>query len=378
MKKIVFAALTLALSFGFLGKALAVDIVSPGNQDPNVVIGAAETHKNLYTAGANVAVNGNVTGDLTAAGGMVTIDGNVEQELLLAGGMLNVSGAIGNTARIAGGNITISGPVGGDLVVAGGNIHITGKASVAGDLLIGGGNVIIDAPVKGTIRMAGGSVSINSTVGGNVYAQTSQSLVFGPGANVSGTVFHKGNMQAQVKDGAKVGTINFTQINTSRAGRGLAGLLTIAFLIRLLAWIIVAFLLYHFKKSWVLQTYEGVQTRPWPNLGWGLVYAIIIPVVAVLALITFVGYYTALIIGVGYFMLVLVAKIFAAITLGFLILRRLSKPNDAIPMWQPIVIGTVIWSVLGLIPFIGWIIIAVLFLMTFGSFLSVAKNALKE
>lgn len=98
--------LVLAGGFAVSLPVLAAEVAWPSQGSPNVVVGSQESHRNLYTAGANVTVNGDVTGDLTAAGGMVSITGTVQQEVLLAGGTLDVSGQVGGNARLAGGNIT--------------------------------------------------------------------------------------------------------------------------------------------------------------------------------------------------------------------------------------------------------------------------------
>ncbi len=366
------------LAFGLVGTARAADVVAPNQKNPNVIIGASETHKNLYTVGGDVTINGNTAGDLTVAGGMVTVDGNVQQELLAAGGTLEVSGSIGGTARILGGNITITGPVGGDLVVAGGNVNITGKSSVAGDVMVAGGNVVIDVPVTGSVRTTGGNVLINNKVGGDVYAQTSQSLEFGSSANIAGTVYHKGPAKAVIDSGAQVPHISYTEWQPRSNKGALAAIASTAFVIRLLAWMIAAWLLAHFKKSWVQSIVDSVRSHPWSNLGWGLLYIIVIPIVTLLLLFTFIGYYLAFLTGISFVLLIGLAKIFGVIAVGYVIVKLLSKPTDGIPMWQPVVIGSVIWALIGLIPIVGWIIIAVVFLQSFGALVRATVGAMKE
>jgi hypothetical protein len=136
-KKIFFASIVIGLLV--FATAGAADIIAPNKDNPNVSIPATETHRNVYTAGSNVTVSGNIAGDLVAAGGMTTIEGSVEQDAMLAGGTLNINGSINGDARLAGGNITVGSPVGGDLVVAGGNVTVTGRSSVGGDLVAGAG-----------------------------------------------------------------------------------------------------------------------------------------------------------------------------------------------------------------------------------------------
>ncbi|MDD4902042.1 MAG: hypothetical protein PHE24_02795 [Patescibacteria group bacterium] len=378
MRKIIQGLVLGVLLFGIAGSAMAADFATATGKDGNVLVGAAETHKNLYAVGGNVTVNGITTGDLTAAGGFVTVSGDVEKDLLLAGGTLNLSGTIGDNAKIAGGNIFITGPVKGDLAIAGGNINLTGKSSVDGDLLIAGGSITIDAPVKGNVKIAGGNVIINGKIDGSLDVK-SGSLTFGSGADVAGNINYSGKAKAEVNSGAKVGNINFTewqpQVPTKKS---MAGFLTFAFLIKILAWMVAAWLLMHFKKSWVMKVSDSVQSKPWSNLGWGLVYLIAIPLAIILLFATLIGFYAALIVGAIFAVLLLVAHIFAALIAGFLIVKLFNKTKIDIPVWQPIVIGVLAYMIVSLIPFLGWIATAIIFLMTFGALVKSAGEMIKE
>jgi len=370
------AAAALSLFFAAV-PVFAADLVGPAQSDNgNVVIGSGDTHKNLYTAGGNVTVNADVSGDLTAAGGMVTVDGKIEQEALIAGGNLNISGQIGGNARFMGGSISVGGPIGGDLVVAGGDINLTGKASIAGDLVVAGGTVIIDAPVKGNIRVAGGQVTINSQVGGKVYAQTSQALNFGSGADIAGGVDYNGPSEAVVAQGAKTGNINFTKTVSRNFGRQIAGLLTLAFLIKLLAWLVAAFVAVKVAKAWILDLAGSLKQKPWMNLGIGFLTAVATPIAVIILLVTFVGYYLSILLGLSFVLLLAVTQLFAAMAVGYYLLQLLNKPNEPLVDWQAILIGVVLWQVVRLIPVLGWLVIAVVYLMVLGAMVRKLKHAL--
>lgn len=368
---------TLALFFVF-STALAAEIIKPDPNNPNVTVGASETRRNLYTAGGNVTINGTTVGDLVAAGGMVTVEGDVEQDVMMAGGTLSLSGSIGDDARIAGGNITVRSPIGGDLVVAGGNINITSQAIISGDLIIAGGNVVVDAPVNGMVRVVGGNVTINSKINGDVFAQTSEKLIFGASAEVLGRVNHKGSSEAVVQQGAKIPAIEFTQWQGKDRGFGrkLAGLLTLAFLIKLLAWILVGLLLVRFGKGIVHQVVEEVRSAPWANAGWGLVGLIGVPIIIVVLFFTLIGYYVAIILGLSYALMLVVANVLASVVLGYIILRALSKPAENISDWQAVVIGVVVWSLIRLIPILGWLVVFVMLLLTLGAMFKMVKTKL--
>ncbi len=365
-----------ALSFLAL-PAFAAEIIQPTRDNPNVTVGAAEKHKNLYLAGANVTVNADTAADLAAAGGMVLVTGKVEQEALLAGGTVYVSGAIGGNARVAGGNITISGPVGGDLVVAGGNVNLTGSASVAGDLLIAGGNLNIDAPVAGDIRMAGGTAIINSKVGGKVYAR-SQSLSFGSSAEVLSGVEYKGEQTATVAAGARVGEISFTKIRTKDFRGQVVGLFSLAILLKLLAWLVAAYVLLKFKKGFVLSLAEDFKARPWANLGWGLLALFGGPILVVLLFVTLVGYYLAFILGLMYALAIVATNLISAMVLGYFLLSKLSKAGETLTDWQAVVIGVVVWVLLRFIPVLGWLAMAIVFLMVLGAGVKRLKSGMEN
>ncbi|HYV33863.1 MAG TPA: hypothetical protein VE973_03365 [Candidatus Limnocylindria bacterium] len=367
-KKLFLNAVSLLLPLFFAAMPVyAAEIVGPSGGQGNVILGAQESHKNLYVGGGNLTVNSNISGDLTAVGGMLDIIGNVENEALIAGGNISISGSLGGNSRVAGGNITISGPINGDLAIAGGNIDLTGKASVAGDLLIAGGSVIIDAPVKGDIRVAGGNVTINSKVGGKVYARASKSLSFGSGADVAGEVNYKGISPAIVDAAAKTGTINYTKIEPNSYAGKVAGLLTLGFLIKLLAWLIAGYVVLKFLKNFILSLREEVTQKPWANLGVGFLTLIAPPILFILLLITFVGYYLAALLAISYALLLVSTGLISALVLGYYTLSKMNKPGEVIVEWQALLIGVVIWVVLDFIPVLGWIAKAIIFLMVLGA-----------
>ncbi len=358
----------------------AAEIIKPGKEDPNVTVASSEIHKNLYVAGANVTVNGNTEGDLVAAGGMVSVVGDVENEAMVAGGTVILSGKINGHARIAGGNITISAPIGGDLILGAGNVTITEKSSVGGDLVAGVGNFTLNAPVKGNIKLAGGNLTINSKVDGTVEvvagsAKNSQgTLIFGPKAEVLGKIVYKGANQAIVKEGAKVGRIEYTPLTVKAGfGRMLIALLTIGFLIKLVGLIVAGLILARFKRNWLSKVFESLQARPFANLGWGLTGLIMIPVVVIILFVTVVGYYLAFILGISYALLLVLVNLVAALVTGNLVMTYLTRSKMNSFSWQAIVIGVVLYTLLGFIPFLGWLIDFFLFLFTLGAVLNTLK-----
>jgi carbonic anhydrase/acetyltransferase-like protein (isoleucine patch superfamily) len=354
----------------------AAEIITATKENPNVVVGAKETHKNLYVAAGQVTVNSETKGDLTAAGGVVSVIGNVEQDALIAGGNVDVSGIIGSTLRIAGGNILVGGNITEDLVVVGGNITVSSKAQVGGDVLVAAGSAVINAPVLGNIKIAGGSVTINSKVSGSVEVLASEQLIFGPDAVVEGVITYKGQRAAIVDPAAKISEIKFNQIEARNMKPEFYGLMTLGFLIKLLAWLIAAWVIVHFKKNFVEKLNSEIILKPWENLGIGFLTLVTTPIAIVILLFTFVGYYLAFLLGVSYVLILGITGLMASIALGYFVLAKIKKTTEGLIDWQAILIGVVLWMLLGFIPLIGWLAMTIIFLMTLGAGIKLLKQGL--
>ncbi len=374
--KIVFFALLLSLSVAAL-KTEAVSLAVPEKDDPNVVVGSGQNPRNLYAVGSNVTVNGAVRGDLASVGGMVSVVGDVEQDILVVGGTLTFGGKVGGDARILGGNVTFSQSIGGDVAALGGNINFTEKAEVGGDLLIAGGNVIIDSPVKGNVTIAGGNVTINNQVYGNVQVKTSQKLVFGSSAEVFGKISHKGTSQALIKDGAKVPSISFEQIQKRDYKAGIKALYTAGFVIKLMALFFAAWLFLIIRPKKVYDRLQSIVQKPVESLGWGLVGLVVFPIGVILLFVTLAGYYVGLIALAVYVLMLLTACVYGVLLLGHWAIKYISK-NQGQAAWQVALLGAVLYKLLQLIPFIGWLLLFLVFLMSLGQMVVEMKEALKN
>lgn len=355
--------------------ALAAEFIAPGT-GKQVDVPAGESHKNLYTAASTVNINGPVVGDLTVAGGNVVLNAPVSGGLLAAGGSISSNANISGNARVAGGTITINGPVGGDLVVAGGTVSISETAAVGGDLVMAGGNVTLNAPVSGNLKIMARTVLINGKINGSVNITATQSLTFGPQAQVNGTIHYRGSKPAIVDSAAKVGTIEFTQVNFNQGRGRVGGLFTLGILIQALALVAAGFLFLHFRRSYVTDSIGRMRSNFWASLGLGLVGIIVIPVIIFVLFLTLVGYYAALIILFSFITLLLVNTIVASLFLGYFVLKLINKQAERFPDWQIVVLGVVLWEVLKIIPVLGWIILLILYLSTFGAALVVMRKRL--
>lgn len=381
MKKIAKVFLALAVVwFGATAAVGAADFVAPTKSDNGtVVVGSGETRKNLYTVGSNVFVNSQVQGDLFVGGGNVIIDGGVESDITAAAGTLTLNGRIGGDARLGGGTITINSEIGGDLLIGGGQVFISEKARVAGDLVVGGGTVTVDGPVLGSIRAGSGSIIINNQVGGSVSIRAEDSVVFGDRARISGKITVKAPQEPEVRSGAVISSPEFTRVeNRDHNRNAFAKLFTLWFLVKVLAYMLAGFVLLYIIPKHSKRVLTRMRERFWPSAGVGVIVAIVVPIVSLILLFTFIGYYIALIGFVWYAMVLLLSCLFAALFTGSYIVQKLMKKPELQFDWQAVVIGSVVYVLIGAIPVIGWIVQTIIALAAIGTFVRVMREQVKQ
>ena len=373
MKKVIL--LVFVAVFLVAGTASAAQFVGPSGNNGNTVIREG-TYNDLYTGGASVAVQTDVAGDLFAGGGTVTVSKNVGADLFAAGGNVNINGSVGGDLRVAGGTVSVTGDVNEDLLAAGGNILLSGK-KIGGDLWVAGGNIVVDSDIAGGISIRGKEVLINGTVAGPVDV-IAEKLTFGPQSRVSETIMYKGPSEAVVETGAVVSQINYEKIETSSATKSLVPIFTIAFLIKLIGMLLSALLLLKLFHKCVSDVSKNAYSSPWKSFGIGLAGIILTPVVIVLLFITIIGFYIAIGLIAAFVLALIAAARLASIFAGGLIMKWILKKEEITIGWREALIGIIALALIGLIPFIGWIIVAANFLIALGSLVMNAKRSITE
>ena len=336
--------------------------------------------KDLYLAGGNVTSSGKVNGDLAVGGGNILINGAVSQDLFVGGGSITIVADVGDDVRAGGGNIIINGKVGNDLVVGGGQTSVTG-AGVGGDVLWAGGMLRVDAPVGGTMQLAGGEVVINSHVRGNVSFK-GQKLTLGKEAIIDGNLDYSAQKEATIEAGAVVkGQTNFEQLKTPAqgiSGKGIIAILSVLFLGKFLALLVFALALGLFFNRYSSVLVGNAVTQPLLEMGRGLIVLIVLPVVSVMLLVTLIGVPLGLLGLIAFATLLLIASPLAAIILGSVLHKWMFKPAEYKIVWQTILLGAVVYTLLGLIPILGGIAKFVLVLLAVGSMMKIKWDVAKE
>lgn len=318
----------------------------------------------LYIAGGNIELRGEVLGDFTAAGGNIYARGKVLQDAQLAGGHLTIEGQIGDDLRAAGGMLYVGGVVSGDTFLAGGHITVGQEAILKKDAWLAGNEVRINGSLYGDVRIAANSVTINGKISKALFIQANQ-VNIGDTAVITGPVYYSAPQEATIAPGARVEKgLQFSRSEAAPVSPG--AFFTIAWVIKAAAVTAAAVLFYMIFRKWTSNFAIKVSRDYAPDLLRGLVLFFIIPIFSILAVITVVLTIPGIIAFLVYALFLVAAMVFSGIVLGSVAARYVFRRPDYEVNWKTVVFGVIALQVMTLIPILGWLASIGFFLPSFG------------
>ena len=123
---------------------------------------------------------------------------------------------------------------------------------------------------------------------------------------------------------------------------------------------------------------ENVMARPLLETGRGLIILIVLPVVSIMLLVSLIGIPLGILGIISFAALMIVASAFAAILAGSVVHKWLFKPADYKVAWQTILLGALVVTILGFIPFVGGLAKFLLILASLGAAVKLKWDAAKE
>ncbi len=335
--------------------------------------------ENFYVGGTNVFLSGTVNGDLFAAGSNLTQTGTVGADSTLAAGNVQIIGPTAGDLRVAGGTVIIGGDVGGEVLAAGGMLTVSPETDIAGKTYLAGGVVNMGGTINNDVLIFGDEVQLQGVINGNAVIKAETSLTIGDGAIVTGLLKYEAPDVVAIPSSAQIGTLDFTKISETESmpdtdmmlegwqdfWRGFGVAFKVLRLLTLIASVLVIFFVFKKNSSEVVE--DGLKEFGWDLLR-GLVLWIVAPITVIILLFTVVGSGLGIIVAAAYFFALVLARIFGAMLLGFLIFRLFQKKNKEFT-WPAALTGAGAFWLLGFIPVVGWLARAVFMLTALGSIL---------
>ena len=361
MKKILtFTLCALLMSVFFVNSASAITF----EVKENVVI-TQNILDDAYVLAGNANIDADIFGDLYIAGGVVTINGNVQEDLVVSGGMVSVYGDVAGDLRVAGGTVSIYGNVGDDVLVAGGKVDI-GKGSVVGGSLMAGAAILtVDGVITEEIRGGMGMFLLNGTVNGDVIVTIEDSINISEAAKIGGDFKYSALIETKIPENVVAGEVSFNKFERENILEQLTYLFFIHKALSYLSALLILLLFVVFAPRILTKSAALTKGNLLKSFGVGLLALIAVFVGSLILMITVVGVPLGLMLLVSFVFILFLSKIFVSSWLGSYFLNAKKNPSKVKLFF---VSGFVlfVYYLIGMIPFVGWVINAVLFTIGVG------------
>ncbi len=318
-----------------------------------VIVGTDETREgSTFLAGDEVRMEGTVNGDLYVAGDTISITGSVNGDIIGFARDLMISGPVKGDVRAGAQKIRFRGPVAGSVTVACETLHFEKQAAVGGDVIAGCSSANVDGLINGSLFAAAGDFFLSGSVNRNVNISVG-TLNVADGAAVGGNLTYISSTEGFIAPNAKIDgevvwkpekvEVTATKQKSPWSIKG--------FLISLVGILIIYWLAKKLRPQIWDQLAQPARDRLLATGGIGLLLLISTPILAILAMITIVGFPLGLIILIVYGILLYISKLVASIYLADVlrIKYNLERP------WLWFAVLVVLMLAVDL-PYVGWII----------------------
>lgn len=346
---------------GFLALPLALLLAAPSAHAGQVVHGrhlsytlasGQTVNTDLFVFANFTRIDGTVNGDLFVWSNEVEVNGHVTGDVIAMAREVRVNGVVDGNIRNYTQTLNINGSVGKNVLAACEEFEMGSAGKIGGSVTLGTANAMISGSIGRDLTAASGDTTLDGSVGGDVKVR-GDNLRIGSQARLHGaSLNYHGRNQAMMDPQAKLATpLVFTQL---KAGPDYtswkyywhrAEFWAAAFLFGLVLLLIAP----RFYASGVRSSKSFL-----PSLGFGVLFLIATPIVAVILCITCVGLGVGIATLLFWFVAVYAAQVFVASWLGDILLGPAIGTG---PLLGRLALGLVILHLLEMIPYhIGGII----------------------
>jgi cytoskeletal protein CcmA (bactofilin family) len=291
----------------------------------DVKIGSGERlSENLYVAAGSFDFDGQIDGDINVSAGQATIGGTVDGSLHLFTGRSDLEGSVTGSVYIMSGRVRISGPVSSDVVVLGGDLELSSSGRIGGNLMVAGGQIDLRGTVEGDVTGTSGRTTLGGTNNGSVDLNTGDLSIL-DSARINGHVTYTSRNDADVSGNARIAQgITHEDSNPWGSGDHVLGRAS-GSLLRTL-WALVAGAVLIGLAPRLANRIGGNGKAFLSSLLHGIVGMVVVPIAALVLLITVIGIPAGVLVLVGYLAVLYLSQVFAGMALGRFLLP--GKWND--------------------------------------------------
>lgn len=315
----------------------------------------SDCHYDVWAAGALTNVRGAVAHELHAAGAEVDADTITTGDAYVAGAIVSVAGNYAHDLYVAGVRVSIASRVDGGLKAGGVRVLVRPQTDVRGLTQLAGADVVFAGTSHGRTEIYGDTVQIDGHIAGDLLVRA-RSVTIGKTAKIDGNVTFQSFNEPMIAEGAVIRGRQTTTLPPAQAGRfqaaqALLGLVVFSIAAGFMAGLVLLLV----RRAFVERAVAALRKRPGHSLGLGVLTFILAPLIAVALMATVVGIPTALLLLLALPLLWLAATVVAAFAMGDFLVNRMPRQRGFFgQIWQ-LIVGLVVLSIIGIIPYIGFL-----------------------
>lgn len=292
----------------------------------------------VVNVGKNIFLTGNTLSD----------DSKTDDLVLAAGNSLNL-GTSSEYSFIAGNVIKFGGETTKDIFVAGNMITLDDEAKIGRDAFVAGNSIALTTDLKGSLSAAGNIVTLdNVTIAGNLNLSASR-IVFKGDVKVAGKVVYNDDAEVSGLDNLTYGSLETYEDEEAEVSLVMIWYAKLMSVISLFVVMIAVLAIWKHTPAKVAQVDDA--TKVARRLVAGLGALLLVPILALLAIMSYVLAPVGLVLILAYIIMIYVAQGFAGLWLGHLLLSKAFKLRSN--AFVEAFVGILVLGVCALIPYLG-------------------------
>jgi hypothetical protein len=338
---------------------------------------AVSAKTDLWQTRQQINIKKPVDGEAVLLGESIIIEQGILEDLIAVGRNITISGPVGQDLRAASENIFINSQINGNATIwSAARATIDKAGEIRGNLRVWSQILEIQGEVLEDVKFSGSVVKITGQIGGNVNLGKIVDLKIGPNTRIGGDLKYKAKKTFDIPRDAVAGKINYQPVNKASISiwRQINWFWQIVWFFAALA---VGLILINSASPQIKKINVLMVKNPGKSLLLGLVFSFILPIIAMLLMVTLIGIPLGISIFGLWLLLLYIAPILVAFILGKLIVYSFAKDKKIIKKTSMIwfmMIGLLGLKLLFLTPWFGGIIKLLTIFWGFGGVMFLFKS----
>lgn len=330
---------------------------------------------NYYTVNTNVEIAGKVTSDVFAIGQRVDLTGDVAGDVFVMAGKVRIKGKIGGNVRVLAGTVEISGVVAKNILAAAGTVGISADSRIGGHVTVLANEFKSLGTISGSLLVRAVTMEINNYINGpvNLWLEKNGRLEVKDQTVIDNEFIYHAfkpaliSTQARLAKGVTHQELVSQSSNFGQRGRN--------WLIALFGSLVLGMVLFSLTPQLVMKVGRQMLVKPWLNLGWGLLWTVVVPVLSIILILTLIGIPLAILAVLVYVGGIVVAPVLAATAAAdYARSKPLLKFASGYSELTLILLALLFYHLFRLVPLVGPLAAVVVALISWGAVIRLFKQ----